>query len=269
MDTKFAIKIGFAVFLLTIVNFLIDFILGSTSNFMYYGCQFISNILIFILLGYSIFHADLSGIRLSLSVFAIYYVIGSLNLLVEVLIFNLSDITSVTKQIPRSLLTALVIAPVLVYLSDKWHYKSTEIVFEARPVISWIWRIAVGDLLYLVFYIAAGLTLIHVYPELAKFYNEKTPPPPELIFGVQLIRGLVFIGTAILVCRTTDLPLSKKAVLIGLIFSIIGGIAPLIIPSAEMPPNIRLGHGFEVGISNFLYGLVLGYLLGQKPKNKK
>ena len=257
----------FTVILLTFVNFLLDWIQGSASNAIDYGFQTISNFLIFILLGYSIIRSDLSGIRLSLSVFGIYYLIGSLNLLVEAFIFKLTDFSGIISLIPRSLITALVIAPVLVYLSNKWQYKSRGIEFEARPAIGWIWRIVVGDVLYLVFYIVAGLTLIHVFPDLVKFYNEKTPPPPELIFGVQLIRGLVFSATAILVSRTTDLSLSKKAVLIGLIFSIIGGIAPLILPSAEMPPNIRLGHGFEVGISNFLYGLLLGYLLGQKPKN--
>lgn len=49
--------------------------------------------------------------------------------------------------------------------------------------------------------------------------------------------------------------------------SIIGGIAPLILPGSEMPAYIRIGHSFEVGISNFLYGLLLGYLLNQKVKN--
>jgi hypothetical protein len=31
-----------------------------------------------------------------------------------------------------------------------------------------------------------------------------------------------------------------------------------------MPGFIRFGHAFEVGISNFLYGLILTYLIGQK-----
>jgi hypothetical protein len=56
----------------------------------------------------------------------------------------------------------------------------------------------------------------------------------------------------------------KKAVLIGLIFSILGGIAPLILPNEVMPLNLRMGHLFEVGISNFLYGFLLGYILSQK-----
>jgi hypothetical protein len=44
----------------------------------------------------------------------------------------------------------------------------------------------------------------------------------------------------------------------------LGGIAPLIQPNELMPLYIRIGHSFEVGISNFAFGLVLGLLLSQK-----
>ena len=53
-------------------------------------------------------------------------------------------------------------------------------------------------------------------------------------------------------------------VLIGLTFSVLGGIAPLIIPSDLMPVNIRWAHGIEVGISNFIFGMIAGRLLGQR-----
>ena len=96
-----------------------------------------------------------------------------------------------------------------------------------------------------------------------EFYKDKIPSS-SLIINVQFFRGFVFVGVAILILRTLNLSLIKKAVLIGLIFSILGGIAPLIPPNEFMPAYVRLGHGFEVGTSNFLYGLVIGYLLGQK-----
>lgn len=32
-----------------------------------------------------------------------------------------------------------------------------------------------------------------------------------------------------------------------------------------MPPNIRFAHTIEVGISNFMYGVVLAYLFTPKP----
>jgi hypothetical protein len=267
MDLKLLIRTGLIVVIITFLNFLLDFTFGLTNSFAHYGWQTISNLLIFILLGYYIIHSNLAGIGLSLLVFSIYYIIGYLNLIIESLIFNLADFKGILNSAPRSLILALIIAPATVYIFGKWSDKTEKNEFSSRPVTSWIWRIAVGDILYLVFYITAGLTLINIYPELTKFYNEKTPPPPELIFGTQLIRGLIFISIAILICRTVNLSLFKKAVLTGLIFSIIGGIAPLILPSAEMPSYIRLGHGFEVGISNFLYGLILGYLFSQKLIN--
>ncbi len=68
--------------------------------------------------------------------------------------------------------------------------------------------------------------------------------------------------------RTLNIALSKKAVLIGLTFAVIGGIAPLIPPNELMPAYVRLGHGFEVGISNFIYGVLLAILLRSKSVQK-
>ena len=88
-------------------------------------------------------------------------------------------------------------------------------------------------------------------------------PPFDLVIPTQILRGLIFVAIAILILRTSKLNTLKSAVLIGAIFSVLGGIAPLIPPNEHMPGFIRLGHGFEVGISNFLYGFVLGFLLNQ------
>lgn len=269
MNSNFFIKTGLIIIALTLLNFLLDFVLGLTPNFLYYGWHIVSNALIFIVLGYYIIHANLTGARLALSVLAVYFIIGNLNLVIEAVIFNIVNIKGVLNSVPRDLITVIIISPAIVFIYGKWKGKVEKNEFAIRSVLGWIWRVAVGDILYLIFYIVAGLTLINVYPELMKFYNEKLPPPPELIFGIQLIRGLIFVAIAMLISRTVNLSLLKKAVLIGLIFSILGGIAPLILPNAEMPAYIRFGHGFEVGISNFLYGLVLGYLLSQKSKNEK
>jgi len=35
-----------------------------------------------------------------------------------------------------------------------------------------------------------------------------------------------------------------------------------------MPSYVRLGHGFEVGISNFIYGILLALLLKLKSSAK-
>jgi len=266
MKPKLFIKIGFTVAVVTFLNFLVDIAMGSVSGLSFYLWQLVYNSLIFILFGYYIISSNLSGRSLILSVFTIYFLIGNLNLIVEAIIFNLVSFETVLIALPRDIIMTLFISSALVYVMGKWESKTEIIEYQSRTALGWVWRIVVGDILYLFFYIAAGITLMTLYPELMEFYNEKAPPSPEIIFGTQLIRGLVFVFVAILVCRTVKLTKLKKAVLVGLIFSILGGIAPLILPNEVMPLNLRMGHLFEVGISNFLYGYLLGYLLTQKIK---
>ena len=264
--SMFISKIVAIAIVVTFLNFILDLVLIAAFGLNFYIWHAFYNFLIFTALGYYIIHSNLKGIRLSLSVFVIYIIIGNLNLIVEAIIFNLVSFETALIALPRDIIMTLFISSALVYVLGKWDSKTEIIEYQSITALGWVWRIAVGDFLYLFFYIAAGITLMTLYPELMEFYNEKAPPPPEIIFGTQLIRGLVFVLAAILICSTMNLTRLKKAVLVGLIFSILGGIAPLILPNEVMPLNLRMGHLFEVGISNFLYGYLLGYLLTQKIK---
>ena len=227
----------------------------------------VSNVLIVILLGFYVSYSSLRGLRLVLSVFFIYYIIGHFNLLIEAYIFNVTDRAETTKEMLQGLFIASIFAPLFVLLLNKWEGSPESLLFKGRSVFSWIWRSVLGIFIYLMFYIVAGMILQATYPALMSFYEGKLPAPDVMIL-TQFPRGLLFVLVAILMLRTLKLPQFKKAMLIGLVFSIIGGIAPLIPPSEFMPANIRLVHGIEVGISNFLYGMALAYLLGQEFLNK-
>lgn len=227
----------------------------------------VSNVLIVILLGFYVSYSSLRGLKLALSVFFIYYIIGHFNLLIEAYIFNVTDRAETTKEMLQGLFIVSIFAPLFVLLLNKWEGSSEALQFKKRYVFSWIWRGVIGIFIYLIFYIGAGMILQATYPDLMSFYEGKLPAPDVMIF-TQFPRGLLFVLVAILMLRTLKLPQIKKALLIGLVFSIIGGIAPLIPPSEFMPANIRLVHGIEVGISNFLYGMALAYLLGQEFLNK-
>ena len=60
--------------------------------------------------------------------------------------------------------------------------------------------------------------------------------------------------------------LLSKAIFIGLVFAILGAVAPLIPESDLMPAYVRCGHAIEVSTSNFLYGISIALLLGQTVK---
>ena len=223
----------------------------------------VSTIFIVIILGFYVSYSSLRGLKLTLSVFFIYYIIGHFNILIEAYIFNVTDRAETAKEMLQGLFVVSIFAPLFVLILNKWEGSSEVLQFKERSVFSWIWRGVLGIFIYLIFYIGAGMILQATYPDLMSFYEGKLPAVDVMIL-TQFPRGLLFVLVAILMLRTLKLPQIKKALLIGLVFSIIGGIAPLISPNEFMPANIRMVHGIEVGISNLLYGMTLAYLLGQK-----
>jgi len=263
MKSNLLVKALIGAITLTLLTMVFTEIIGSPRHMSYYLWSIPANFLVSLVLGYYIIHSTYDGFKLCANVLIIYFIIGFFNIMIEALIFNVSDRAETVNSLIGGLFLTLLYSPLYVYVLGKWESKSTSISFQPRSIFSWIWKITITDLLYFVVYMLAGLTLIAVYPELIDFYEDKVPAF-DLIFKTQLFRGLIFAGIALLVLRTTDLPPLKAALLIGAIFSVLGGIAPLIPPNELMPPNIRLAHGFEVGVSNFIYGIIVGYLLKQK-----
>jgi len=263
MNSKLILKSALTAVIWGLLDLLFSLITGSTIKLTNYAWGFLPNLMVMIPLGYYITHSTLKGMQLSLASFAIFYGIGYFNILNEALIFNVTNRNETINILLKGVFIVLIVTPLFIYLLNNSISKTINLEFKRRPVFSWIWRIVLCDILYLIFYLTAGMILQKVYPEFMNFYKGKIPPF-ALIINTQFFRGFIFIAVALIILRTMDSTLAKKALLIGLIFSIFGGIAPLIQPNEYMPGYVRIGHLFEVGISNFLYGLVLGYLLGQK-----
>jgi hypothetical protein len=262
MKYNLLIKSLIGAFLLTFIGGLLNLILGLPHNLMYYIWSVSANFLVTLVVGYYILHSNCKGMLLSAIVFIIYFVVGHFNILNEALIFNVTDQGETIMEIINGFFVVLIFSPAYVYLLGKWGEQSNQLRFIPRSVFGWIWRVTVADVLYFFIYAFAGFTLQMVYPELLDFYEGKIPPI-DLIIQTQFVRGLIFVGITILILRTTNVALILKVLLVGAVFSILGGVAPLIPPNEFMPFNIRVAHGVEVGVSNFIYGLVTGYLLGQ------
>lgn len=264
MKNNFFISLILGTLLLCFISFLIELPFGVNWDANYIFWMFFSNFLIAFLLGLLIKNSTLSGLKLALMIFIVFFIIGNFNLLIEAYIFNVTDRNDTIQIILKGFILALITSPLLVYIFKKWLPDDIRPSFEPRSILQWIWRIVLADLLYLFFYLLAGFILYTVYPRLMEFYGDKVPDF-SLMINTQFFRALLFIGVAIIIGRYTNTSIFKRALLTGAVFSILGGIAPLILPGDEvMPGFIRFGHAFEVGISNFLYGLILAYLIGQK-----
>jgi hypothetical protein len=263
MRTQFFVKVATMAVVLTVISMVAEQPAINSLKYLDIFLIFLSNVLVVGLLGYYILKSNLARWKLIMSVFLIYFVIGYFNHLIEALIFNVTEADETIREIVAGLLYAAVFSPILVYLFGKWDASPFALSFKKRSIGSWIWRVLVADVLYVIIYLAAGMILQAVYPQMLSFYEGKLPPA-ELMIGTQFIRAAIFISLALLILRTTNLPKAKRAVLVGLFFSILAGIAPLMTPNPYMPEYVRIGHIVEVGVSNFIYGLLLGLLLGQK-----
>jgi hypothetical protein len=127
-----------------------------------------------------------------------------------------------------------------------------------RSAPSWLARVAAGTGAYIVAYFVAGLM---VWPYIAHFYSTRPMPGTGSVLLMQVARGLALTGiVALLVLRTAG-DRRSAALLAGLTLSILGGVAPLIVPNPFMPRDIRIPHLFETGVSNFLYGIAAAFVL--------
>jgi hypothetical protein len=188
--------------------------------------------------------------------FAVSFGIAANNL-IEGLYF-LSDV-----PIARLLSHSFLIWAAFALLLARWPGEASPALPAAgagRSIPSWVARLVVCDLAYVVFYIVAGLA---ISPLIMEFYRSRPMPDPGFVLAMQLVlRGPVLIGVVLLVTRATGSGRAIGALGAGVVLSVLGGIAPLLIPNPWMPDAIRFAHLGEVGVSNFLYGLLVGWLLG-------
>jgi len=133
--------------------------------------------------------------------------------------------------------------------------------FSGKSVAGLAWRFAVSALLYLFLYYAAGTI---IFPYVRDFYATQTLPPAGTIVAIQLLlRGPVFVLLCLLLVRMIGVRSWTGAMGVGLAFTILSGVAPLLIPNPYFPDSVRWIHFGEVVSSNFLFGMIVGLIWGK------
>ena len=134
--------------------------------------------------------------------------------------------------------------------------------FASKPVGERVWKYAVSALSYLFLYYLAGTI---IFPFVRDFYATQTLPATRTIVMLQLfVRGPVFVALCLLLLRMVGLARTKAALAVGLIFTIISGVAPLLMPNPFFPDAVRWVHFCEVTSANFLFGAFVAWLWGQR-----
>jgi len=185
---------------------------------------------------------------------------------------NLVEAVAFSLDIPRATLPMLFVASFLSTLAlalalDRLMGAAAGAVAwpAGRSMGSWIGRVVASDLLYVVFYIGAGMI---VFPFVKDFYAGKPIPGFGVLVPLQLVRGLVFVGLFLVMAARLALPRAGLALLAGLTLAVLGGVAPLLVPNPFMPGPVRMAHMAETGLSNFLFGWLATLILTAPRKDR-
>ncbi len=243
----------------------LDILAGNERLLVHYCWLLLANSLIIQVLYFVLSRHSQRGFKKRLiSIWSVYFVIGYFSILIEAYLFNITDINLTMAGLIHGFIYTGIVATILIFIFDfKPPTEVTNILYTRTPV-NWTIRLLAGSFIYFAFYALAGMLLYFIYPELGRFYKGKIPPFHVIAMVNLGIRGPLFVAIALLIDAQIWGTKKTKGIMLGLIFSVIGGIAPLITPNELMPQHIRIAHGFEVGISNFLYGLTLIYIVGKK-----
>lgn len=197
-----------------------------------------------------------SGWRLVLMLYLLAFVVGSANNLIEAVFFSVLTLReAVTAAVPATIIFAT-LSPVAVLLAGRWRQGTKA---EAKPGGFSPPRLLAVVVAYEILYWTAGML---VYPYIADFYaTTRTIPPTYAVAAMQVGRSLIFVGT---VSPLVKSGLRGAPFVLALVYSMIGGVAPLLPDNPYMPPDIRFYHAIETSTSNFLFGLVVGYVFTRR-----
>jgi len=214
-------------------------------------------------------------IKLFVVIWPVFVVVGVLTLHSEAVIFTTLSSAELLVFLRDDLLafTALTIA--LVFLAGPLQIlQSSPTSLPARPgYVSLGLRVVVCGLAYLIFYFVFGGI---VYELLTKPYFEENPllrtgEEAVLSLGawfplIQVVRGVLMVAASLPLIFLLRMSRRNAAITLGIIFWVVGGLAPLLIPGEHMPSMQRFYHIIEILCQNGCLGLVAVWLLRPKAR---
>lgn len=193
-----------------------------------------------------------TGLRLVLMLFLVGFVVGSANSLIEALFFKVLPLRDIPAAAVPAAIVFAILSPLAVLLAGRWRSAAGPAALEGGFTPASLLAVVVA---YEILYWTAG-TL--VYPFVADFYaTTRTIPPAFAVSAVQVVRSLIFVAAVYPLLKSG---LRGAPLVLALVYSVIGGVAPLLPDNPYMPSDIRFFHAVETSLSNFLFGLVVGFL---------
>jgi hypothetical protein len=210
----------------------------------------------------------LSGLKLILATFVLYFGIRTFMLQVETYVFmhvltSLISLDLMAKIWLQGAISALIFSPVIATLAkseekpiidDRQMAKTGRSLFYSLTLVAFLYTLIYFTAGIIIFVPLAGDASAEFYPDLQL---------PGWIIPFQLLRGYLWALLSLLLLSTSRLGATGRHLLAGLVFGVLVS-AQLISPNDLMPNAIRLAHLVEMFVSMTLFGYLSALILGRK-----
>ncbi len=177
-------------------------------------------------------------------------------------------------ELVQELFKTTLISAVLAWFATTLYPKSEDAVTRTSrgpnppTTASWIRRWIGVSLLYVVLYITAGLLIL---PLIRTWYEAQgtLEPNPAFFFPFQIARGAVFVACVLPLLRSMRATRWQASLAMAVMIPLVHGVAGLITPNPFMPDYVRYAHMLEIGWSNFVLGLLIGFLFWNPPDRRE
>jgi len=206
--------------------------------------------------------SDWRGWRLGVAISAIPITLGLTNV-IEGAIFLINVGIDWSRIITHTMIVYEFCVPVWILLFAKSGERGLEPYYRADSKLpeERLWKFFVSDASYLVLYFIAGMIVV---PFVRDFYGTQTLPPASRLVAMQLlVRGPILVGLCLLLLRLLRLPRVSAALAVGAVLALLNGVAPLLVPNPYLPYAVRWAHLCEIASSNFVFGVIVGWLWGR------
>lgn len=268
--------------------------LFSTAGIDHLGTKLLFNLLISAALVYPVTHTRLRGWQLFVAIAVVYFGLGVFLTMIEAIVFLTQSATDIFRGFANGIVQTVVLAGLMTWVfKDQSMVRSDARGRENQIISRWAWiRIfALCAVCYTVLYLVAGFL---IFQHVSEFYAtqdapftegmvaaeaameateeelgdslEDVPLTPALFFPFQLFRGACYVAFVLMLLRSLQGSRWQVALAMAFLFPMVAGVASLIVPNDFMPAGVRHIHMVEIGWSNFVYGLLVGFVFFPKKK---
>lgn len=241
---------------------------------------------------YLILRSRWSGLRLAATNFAVFYGVATFMPQIESAVFLTRLPPSMVPRLflfgalvaaPFSVLAVLVLGKARPQATDAQRdlVHATDSERLSPPVLTateWASRLSVSAIAYLILYFTFGYFIAWRNPAVREYYRGIDPGSffaqmkavfdnTPWLFPLQVLRAMCWVALALPVIRMMKGEWQEKTLAVGLLFAVVMN-AQLLLPNPYMPEPVRMAHLAETASSNFIFGILIGWLFARpRPRS--